>query len=111
MSTETTKSQDAIREQVRERYASAARAVSEGSVASCGGGSCCENDTPGAFGEVLYSQGERSELPEAAALASLGCGNPAAVVDLSQGDVVLDLGAGGGIDVILSAKRVGPTGI
>jgi arsenite methyltransferase len=107
MSTDT---QDAIREQVRQRYAEAARAVTEGSSASCGSGSCCESDPPGAFGEVLYSEGERGELPDAAALASLGCGNPTAVADLNEGDVVLDLGSGGGIDVILSAKRVAPTG-
>jgi arsenite methyltransferase len=110
MSTETTDSQDAIREQVRQRYAEAARTVTEGSAATCGGGSCCENDPPGAFGEVLYSADEHDELPDAAALASLGCGNPTAVADLNEGEVVLDLGSGGGIDVILSAKRIGPTG-
>jgi SAM-dependent methyltransferase len=110
MSTDVTERQDAIREQVRQRYAEAARAVTEGSGAGCGSGSCCENDPPGAFGEVLYSVDEKGELPDAAALASLGCGNPTAVADLNEGDVVLDLGSGGGIDVILSAKRVGPTG-
>jgi arsenite methyltransferase len=110
MSTETTEPQDAIREQVRQRYGEAARAATEGSSASCGSGSCCESDPPGAFGDVLYSPDERSELPDAAALASLGCGNPTAVADLNEGEVVLDLGSGGGIDVILSAKRVGPTG-
>ena len=110
MSTETTTSADELREQVRQRYAEAARTVTEGSAAGCGSGSCCENDPPGAFGEVLYSAGEKGELPDAAALASLGCGNPAAVADLNEGEVVLDLGSGGGIDVILSAKRVGPTG-
>jgi arsenite methyltransferase len=110
MSTETTDSQDAIREQVRQRYAEAAHTVSDGFAASCGSGSCCENDPPGAFGEVLYSAGEHDELPDAAALASLGCGNPTAVADLNEGEVVLDLGSGGGIDVILSAKRIGPTG-
>jgi arsenite methyltransferase len=110
MSTETTESQDSIREQVRQRYADAARTVTEGSGASCGSGSCCESDPPGAFGEVLYTAAERGELPDAAALASLGCGNPTAVADLIEGETVLDLGSGGGIDVILSAKRVGPTG-
>jgi arsenite methyltransferase len=110
MSTETTEAQDAIREQVRQRYAEAARAVAGGSAASCGSGSCCESDPPGAFGEVLYSADEKGELPDAAALASLGCGNPTAVADLNEGEVVLDLGSGGGIDVILSARRVGPTG-
>jgi arsenite methyltransferase len=102
---------DAIREQVRQRYAEAARTVTEGSGAGCGSGSCCESDPPNAFGETLYSAEERGELPDAAALASLGCGNPMAVADLSEGEVVLDLGSGGGIDVILSAKRVGPTGV
>ena len=100
---------DAIREQVRQRYAEAARTVTEG--AGCGSGSCCENDPPGDFGEALYSADDRGELPDAAALASLGCGNPTAVADLNEGEVVLDLGSGGGIDVILSAKRVGPTGV
>ena len=108
MSTETA---EELREQVRERYAEAARTVTEGTGASCGSGSCCANDPPGAFGEALYSAGERGELPDAAALASLGCGNPTAVADLNEGEVVLDLGSGGGIDVILSAKRVGPTGV
>jgi arsenite methyltransferase len=108
MSTETA---DELREQVRRRYAQAARTATEGAGASCGSGSCCENDPPGAFGEARYSEGERGELPDAAALASLGCGNPTAVADLAEGEAVLDLGSGGGIDVILSAKRVGPTGI
>ncbi|MGH3043003.1 MAG: arsenite methyltransferase [Gaiellaceae bacterium] len=108
MSTETA---DQLREQVRKRYAEAARSVTEGSGASCGSGSCCESDPPGAFGETLYSADERVGLPDAATLASLGCGNPTAVADLNEGEVVLDLGSGGGIDVILSAKRVGPTGV
>ena len=102
---------DQLREQVRQRYAEAARAVSEGSAGSCGSGSCCESDPPGAFGEILYTSDQRGELPDSAALASLGCGNPTAVADLHEGDVVLDLGSGGGIDVILSARRVGRTGV
>jgi arsenite methyltransferase len=106
----SSESADRVREQVRLRYAEAARTVSEGSRAACGSGSCCASDPPGAFGDVLYSSDERGELPDAAALASLGCGNPTAVADLNEGEVVLDLGSGGGIDVILSAKRVGPTG-
>ena len=65
----------------------------------------------GDFGEALYAAEQRGELPETAVLASLGCGNPTAVADLREGETVLDLGSGGGIDVILSAKRVGPTGI
>ena len=108
MSTDTA---DQLREQVRQRYAEAARAVSEGSAGSCGSGSCCESDPPGAFGEILYTSDQRGELPDSAALASLGCGNPTAVADLHEGDVVLDLGSGGGIDVILSARRVGRTGV
>jgi SAM-dependent methyltransferase len=107
----STNTAEEIREQVRERYAEAAREVTDGSAARCGGVSCCENDVPGDFGESRYSEGDRGELPEAAVLASLGCGNPTAVAGLEEGEVVLDLGSGGGIDVILSAKRVGPTGV
>jgi arsenite methyltransferase len=103
MSTETT---NALREQVRTRYAEAAQAVSRGESGSSDSGSCGDGD----FGEALYSEEDRDSLPNAAALASLGCGNPTAVADLREGEVVLDLGSGGGIDVILSAKRVGPTG-
>ena len=64
----------------------------------------------GGYGAALYSDSDRAELPQTAVLASLGCGNPTAVADLCEGETVLDLGSGGGIDVILSAKRVGPTG-
>jgi arsenite methyltransferase len=104
-------SADALRERVRDRYAEAARSVDTGEGCGCGTGSCCEGETASAdFGESLYSAEQRGELPEAAALASLGCGNPTAVADLNPGETVLDLGSGGGIDVILSAKRVGPTG-
>ena len=86
--------------------------MTEGSSSGCGSGSCCDGESASAdFGESLYSPEERGELPDAAALASLGCGNPTAVADLNDGEVVLDLGSGGGIDVILSAKRVGPTGL
>ncbi len=103
---------DQLRDEVRKRYAEAARAVTEGSSsACCGSGSCCSDDASADFGESLYSQDQRGELPDAAALASLGCGNPIAVADLREGEVVLDLGSGGGIDVILSARRVGPTGV
>ena len=76
-------------------------------------GACCvggESDVP-KFGEALYGAEQRGELPDAAVLASLGCGNPTVVADLHEGETVLDLGSGGGIDVILSAKRVGPTGL
>jgi arsenite methyltransferase len=105
-----------VRAEVRDKYAEAALAVSNGSGCGCGCGTgeatgCCDGDTATAvFGESLYSAGERAELPETASTASLGCGNPVAVADLREGDTVLDLGSGGGIDVLLSAKRVGPTG-
>ena len=109
---------DELREEVRRRYAESARAVIEGtSSASCGGGSCCTDVDIDAhadaakFGQALYDADQRGDLPEAATLASLGCGNPIAVADLREGETVLDLGSGGGIDVILSAKRVGESGL
>jgi arsenite methyltransferase len=108
-----TSTADELREEVRRRYAESARAVVEGSDGSdCGSGSCCADGESDAtkFGEALYHAEQRGEIPEAAALASLGCGNPTAVADLHEGETVLDLGSGGGIDVILSAKRVVPTG-
>src|SRR6185295_10600692 len=95
MTTET------IHETVRQHYADAAVRASQGT-------SCCGD--PETIGANLYSALERDELPDAAVLASLGCGNPTAVADLHPGERVLDLGSGGGIDVLLSAKRVGPTG-
>jgi arsenite methyltransferase len=112
---------DDVREAVRDRYAAAALSVAEGRVACCGpsegaGGSCgCGTDIPDAcggeeFGAGLYEISDRDELPDAAKLASLGCGNPTAVAELNEGEIVLDLGSGGGIDVLLSARRVGPTG-
>jgi len=104
-----------LREEVRRRYAEAARRVVEADAegCGCGSGSCCAGGEgeQATFGAALYDAEQRGELPEAATLASLGCGNPTAVADLQEGDIVLDLGSGGGIDVILSAKRVGPTGI
>ena len=108
MSTDTAGS---LREEVRQRYAEAARAVTDGGSCGCGSGSCCDGESASqAFGDSLYTREQRGELPDAAALASLGCGNPTAVAELNEGEVVLDLGSGGGIDVILSARRVGPTG-
>jgi len=105
---------DVLREQVRERYAEAARAADRGGCGCTDSGGCCGNvaceGEDASFGERLYSIEERAQLPDAAALASLGCGNPTAVAELREGDVVLDLGSGGGIDVILSAKRVGVGG-
>jgi arsenite methyltransferase len=108
MSTETAES---LREQVRRRYAEAARAAETGTGCGCGSGSCCEGEEAGDFGEALYGAEQQGELPDAALLASLGCGNPTAVAELHEGETVLDLGSGGGIDVILSSKRVGPTGV
>src|SRR6185436_14989366 len=99
---------------VRERYARAALLVTDaaGNASCCGGGCGAtvldEVDAP--FGAGVYEVGETDELPEEAVLASLGCGNPLAVAELRQGERVLDLGSGGGIDVLLSARRVGPTG-
>src|ERR1700751_2545246 len=108
MSTETA---DSLREQLRQRDAEAARAAETGGGCGCGSCSCCEGERGGDFGEALYSAEQRGELPDVAVLASLGCGNPTAVAEIHEGETVLDLGAGGGIDVILSAKRVGPTGV
>jgi len=96
------------REQVRERYAAAAVTVLDGAAA----GGCCGGDSGAecGFGAKLYGSAERAELPVAAVEASLGCGNPLADAELHPGETVLDLGSGGGIDVLLSARRVGPTG-
>lgn len=97
-----------VRGQVREKYGSAARAVAEnGTVQACcdPGLRCCDPITSN-----LYSEDEKGLIPEKAVLASLGCGNPTALAELRTGEVVLDLGSGGGIDVLLSAHRVGPTG-
>jgi arsenite methyltransferase len=99
-----------LREQVRDRYATAARAVEDGWAANDFGdeAGCCEPAQ--GLGTILYDESQRGEVPGEAVLASLGCGNPTMVADLHDGETVLDLGSGGGIDVLLSAKRVGPTG-
>jgi arsenite methyltransferase len=102
--------QDQIHDQVRARYAEAALSAGARRTDSDAQASCCGPDGSIAFGELLYDAGDRADLPEAAILASLGCGNPTAVAELRPGERVLDLGSGGGIDVILSARRVGPTG-
>jgi arsenite methyltransferase len=111
-----------LREEVRSRYAEAARVVLEpkaGVTDSCCANSatdsCCSDgpaaaEAVGGFSGNLYRDGETDGLPEEAVLASLGCGNPLAVADLHEGERVLDLGSGGGIDVLLSARRVGPSG-
>ncbi len=103
---------DALRETVRERYAAAARAASGAEPSSCCGADAAviTDDQVQLFGGALYPDDERAELPDSAVLASLGCGNPTAVAELHTGETVLDLGSGGGIDVLLSARRVGPTG-
>ena len=115
MSETTTTEQ--LREQVRERYAAAAVTVTSGQgTASCcddNGGSCCGPtvlEVDDTFGSALYAATDRDSLPVSAVAASLGCGNPIAVAELRQGEKVLDLGSGGGIDVLLSARRVGETG-
>jgi arsenite methyltransferase len=109
----------ALRERVRTRYAELAELAASGATCGCGqpvdcgcGAGCCtpvDENQPGVAAE-LYPAGDRDALPETAVLASLGCGNPTAVAELREGETVLDLGSGGGIDVLLSAKRVGPTG-
>jgi SAM-dependent methyltransferase len=116
-----TKAADALREQVRQRYAAAAITVSSGQGhASCCDDGCCGDaggccgpttlEIDDTFGSALYSARERDSLPVAAVAASLGCGNPTAVAELREGETVLDLGSGGGIDVLLSARRVGSSG-
>jgi arsenite methyltransferase len=112
---------DTLRERVRERYAAAASMVTSGhgrtscteEVSCCAdSGACCGPtvEVDETFGSALYTAGERASLPVAAVAASLGCGNPIAVAELREGERVLDLGSGGGIDVLLSARRVGPSG-
>src|SRR5271168_3121403 len=92
---------------VREKYGAIARNISETQIAACCDPArrCCDPIT-----KDLYDASEKGTLPESAVLASLGCGNPTALIELKAGETVLDLGSGGGIDVLLSAKRVGPTG-
>src|SRR5499425_1288804 len=101
-------SNDNLQEAVKQKYGSAAKQVAAGGVATCGGGAestCCDPIT-----KDLYDTSQTSALPKEAVAASLGCGNPTALAKLQPGEIVLDLGSGGGIDVLLSARRVGPTG-
>jgi len=100
---------EAIREIVREKYGAAARQVKGQEKASCCGDGCCSTERDPVTSD-LYGAGETAGLPAEAVLASLGCGNPTALASLASGEVVLDLGSGGGIDVLLSARRVGPSG-
>jgi arsenite methyltransferase len=95
---------------VRERYGLAARQVAEGAKTSCCSTTCCGGTAEDPITSNLYSEAETAILPEQAVLASLGCGNPTALAELHPGETVLDLGSGGGIDVLLSARRVGPAG-
>jgi arsenite methyltransferase len=98
-----------LRETVRHRYAAAASAVKEGKAADDASDMACCDPADG-YGPKYYDLTERGSVPDEAVLASLGCGNPTAVAELREGETVLDLGSGGGIDVLLSARRVGPTG-
>ncbi len=126
MSTEKLIERDDVRELVKAKYGEAALRVLSGQAGACCGSTstdgesvccgetkaddaCCANSQD-PITRDLYSETEASEIPEAAILASLGCGNPTALAQLNEGEVVLDLGSGGGIDVLLSARRVGPTG-
>jgi arsenite methyltransferase len=98
-----------IRDTVKEKYGEAAKRVLEGKHAECCASSCCGGSSDPISSE-LYSAAEAAIVPEGAVLASLGCGNPTVLAELKEGETVLDLGSGGGIDVLLSAQRVGPTG-
>jgi SAM-dependent methyltransferase len=100
-----------LREHVRARYANAALTVLEGQTGSCCGDACCGDEASAEWSDASrYGDADRAGLPAGAVAASLGCGNPLAVADLRPGETVLDLGSGGGIDVLLSARRVGATG-
>jgi len=101
-------SESKLQEAVKEKYGAAAKQVAEGKTACCGGGASLSGCDP--ITRDLYAEAEKGSLPEEAVAASLGCGNPTALAKLQAGEVVLDLGSGGGIDVLLSAKRVGPAG-
>lgn len=106
---------DQVRQAVKDHYGQAAEAAAAAGRASCCGpsdASCCGPvEAPTAFGRALYDPSDQDALPDAALLASLGCGNPTALAQLQPGEVVLDLGSGGGIDVLLSARRVAPGGM
>ena len=99
-----------VKNVVREKYGAAAERVAQGRGNACCGGSAASPEQWDPITSNLYDQAQAADVPAAAMLASLGCGNPTALAELQPGQVVLDLGSGGGIDVLLSAKRVGPTG-
>ena len=103
-------STDDVKATVRERYGKAARQVTDGAQSSCCSTACCGGASGDPITSNLYTEAETAALPEKAVLASLGCGNPTALADLHPGQIVLDLGSGGGIDVLLSARRVAPGG-
>src|SRR5687768_2428393 len=112
--TTTTTAQELKRE-VQDKYGRVAQAVADGATtddAGCCSSACCGSSTESydPITSNLYDEGEKAGVPAEALLASLGCGNPTALAQLNEGETVLDLGSGGGIDVLLSAKRVGPTG-
>jgi arsenite methyltransferase len=107
----TSGNSEELRAIVRERYGAAAQAVRRGAKAACCDSSCCgSTDGTDPITADHYVNGEASQVPAQALAASLGCGNPTALAELKPGEIVLDLGSGGGIDVLLSARRVGPTG-
>ncbi|WP_374677192.1 arsenite methyltransferase [Piscinibacter sp.] len=99
-----------VKNVVREKYGAAAERVAQGRGNACCGGSAASPEQWDPITSNLYDQAQAADVPAAAMLASLGCGNPTALAELKAGETVLDLGSGGGIDVLLSAKRVGPTG-
>ena len=99
-----------VKEVVQEKYGEAARRVAAGKTSSCCGASACCGTDVDPITRDLYDESQKSLLPDLAVKASLGCGNPTALAELKPGETVLDLGSGGGIDVLLSARRVGPTG-
>ncbi len=99
-----------VKDVVKERYGEAARRAASGGTSSCCGASACCSADIDPITSDLYDESQKSALPDAAVKASLGCGNPTALAELKPGETVLDLGSGGGIDVLLSARRVGPTG-
>ena len=103
-------STQSVKEIVQEKYGEAARRVTSGAGTSCCGPSACCGTDVDPITSDLYDEAQKSGLPQEAVLASLGCGNPTALAALNPGETVLDLGSGGGIDVLLSARRVGPTG-